>query len=82
MSLVAKSCNFISELEIRMLHVVILSASAIVIKINKVRIGNNMRMHVSVMHIWFPNTKASSIICGETERLLKCTRIWKAVDCY
>lgn len=44
MSLVAKSCNFISKLEILVLHVVVLFASATVIKISEVRLANSMRV--------------------------------------
>lgn len=42
MSLVAKSCNFISKLETLVLHVIILSVSATVIKITEARTANSM----------------------------------------
>lgn len=42
MSLVAKSCNFISKLETLVLHVIISSVSATVIKITEARIANSV----------------------------------------
>lgn len=42
MSLIAKSCNSTSKLEMLVLHIVVLSAFATVVKINEVRIANSM----------------------------------------
>lgn len=77
MSLVAKSCNFISKLETLVLHVIILSVSATVIKITEARTANSMGVAPFSYAYTIPQYKKKNqtVMSGETEGLLKCVRI-------